>query len=208
MLVATTDPWQTGRVHRVWPLIVAGVLAVVAATASHAGKPALVLVRGKEGAVLVSPAGYALDCTVDKGTIEVGMACTLRDGSGHVVEKSYVVGIGSDNSVSLGQIRAGVFTPINKWKGRGPKTPAFGRFVKDPIARVVGVRLGRFYGFSGTSARCTVPTIQSLACVIVDARGKPVPRSYGFVTNFFGVSVVKLDAKGKPRVVLAKRHGH
>ncbi len=161
MLVATTDPWQTGRVHRVWPLIVAGVLAVVAATASHAGKPALVLVRGKEGAVLVSPAGYALDCTVDKGTIEVGMACTLRDGSGHVVEKSYVVGIGSDNSVSLGQIRAGVFTPINKWKGRGPKTPAFGRFVKDPIARVVGVRLGRFYGFSGTSARCTVPTIPS-----------------------------------------------
>jgi len=100
-------------VHRVWPLIVAGVLAVVAATVADARKPELVLVRGKEGAILQSPTGYALDCTVDKGTIEVGMACTLRDGSGHVVEKSYVVGIGSDNRVSLGQIRTGVFTPID-----------------------------------------------------------------------------------------------
>jgi len=47
-----------------------------------------------------------------------------------------------------------------------------------------------------------------VACVVVDALGKPVPRSYGFVTNFFGVLVIRLDAQGKPHTVLDKRHGH
>jgi hypothetical protein len=74
--------------------------------------------------------------------------------------------------------------------------------------RILDLRYGRRYAFSGTRVGCTVSKNETaVTCNVVDARFRPLRGSYGFTLGFRSLVVKRIVTSGASAVVFSARHG-
>jgi hypothetical protein len=184
-----------------------------AAAPIHAKAPRPpVQVAANEPALLESVDGAVISCAASLDDQQrPRMACGVVDfREGFVLGPTpgaYYARIGADG---LTVLRGGVSPspPEARYNAPEPAGTSKAKQVRRASYRIVDLKYGRRYAFSGTRVGCTVSKNETaVTCNVVDAQFRPVRGSYGFTLGFRSLVVKRIVNSRTSAVVFAARHG-
>ena len=190
-------------------LIVA--LAAAASTQAKAPRPPVQVVAN-EPALLESVDGEVISCAASLDEQQrPRMACGVVDFREGLVlgpkPGAYYARIGADG---LTVLQGGVApsSPEARYNAPEPAGTSKSTQLRRASYRILDLRYGRRYAFSGTRVGCTVSKNETaVTCNVVDARFRPLRGSYGFTLGFQSLVVKRIVTSGASAIVFAARHG-
>lgn len=182
-----------------------------ASTQAKAPRPPIV-VAANEPALLESVDGDVISCAASLDEQKrPRMACGVVDfREGFVVGPTpgaYYARVGADGLTIL---RGAVAPspPEARYNASEPAGTSKATQVRRASYRIVELKYGRRYAFSGTRIGCTVSKNETaVTCNVVDARFRPVRGSYGFTLGFQTLVVKRIVTAGTSATVFSARHG-